>query len=99
MIFGIALNRKRWRIEFLGADTPVQELTRTVHARRPDLVVLAATRPEALEPLAAQLTALDRAAPLALAGAGASPRLAASVGARLPAGDLVTAATTIGLPR
>jgi MerR family transcriptional regulator, light-induced transcriptional regulator len=99
MIFGIALNRTGWRIDYLGADTPVEELTRTVHARRPDLVVLAATRPKALEPLAAQLTALARAAPLVLAGAGASPRLAAAVGARLPAGDPVTAAAAIGLPR
>jgi DNA-binding transcriptional MerR regulator len=99
MIFGIALNRTGWRIEYLGADTPVGELAQTVHARRPDLVVLAATRPQALEPLAAQLTALARAAPLVLAGAGASPRLAAAVGARLPAGDPVTAAAAIGRPR
>ena len=50
-------------------NPPVEELTRTVDARRPDLVVLAATLPENLEPLVAQLTALARRAPLALAGA------------------------------
>jgi MerR family transcriptional regulator, light-induced transcriptional regulator len=96
MIFGIALNRAGWRIEYFGADTPVGELAHAVYARRPDLVVLAATRPHVLEPLAAQLTALARAAPLVLAGAGASPRLAAAVGARLPDGDPVTAASAIG---
>jgi MerR family transcriptional regulator, light-induced transcriptional regulator len=99
MIFGIALNRAGWRIDYLGADTPVEELTRTVRARCPDLVVLAATRPQALEPLAAQLTVLARAAPLLLAGAGASPRMAAAVGAQLPAGDPVTAAAAIGSAR
>ncbi len=40
--------------------------------------------------------ALARAAPLVLAGAGATPRLAAAVGARLPDGDAVTAASAIG---
>jgi methanogenic corrinoid protein MtbC1 len=96
MIFGIALNRAGWRIDYLGADTPVGELAHAVHARRPDLIVLAATRPQVLEPLAAQLIMLAQAAPLLLAGAGATPRLAAAVGARLPDGDPVTAAAAVG---
>ena len=96
MIFGIALNRAGWRIDYFGADTPVGELTRAVHARPPDLVVLAATRPQVLEPLVGQLSALAGGAPLLLAGAGATPELAAAVGARLPDGDPVTAASAIG---
>ena len=68
-------------------------------ARRPDLVVLAATLPENLEPHAAQLTALAQNAPLALAGAGATPQIAAAVGARLLAGDPVTEAENIQWPR
>jgi MerR family transcriptional regulator, light-induced transcriptional regulator len=99
MIFGIVLNRSGWRIDYLGMSTPVEELTRTVDARRPDLVVLAATLPENLEPHAAQLTALARRAPLALAGAGATPQIAAAVGARLLTGDPVTEAETIQWPR
>ena len=95
MVFGIVLNRNGWRIDFLGMNTPVEELTRTVDARRPDLVVLAATLPENLEPHATQLTALARRAPLALAGAGATPQIAAAVGARLLTGDPVTAAEDI----
>ena len=51
MIFGIVLNRNGWRIDYFGASTPVEELERSVEARRPDLVVLAATLPEILEPL------------------------------------------------
>ena len=99
MVFGIVLNRNGWRIDFLGMNTPVEELTRTVDARRPDLVVLAATLPENLEPHATQLTALAQCAPLALAGAGATPQIAAAVGARLLTGDPVTAAEDIEWPR
>ncbi len=99
MIFGIVLNRSGWRIDYLGMSTPVEELTRTVDARRPDLVVLAATLPENLEPHAAQLTALAQRAPLALAGAGATPQIATAVGARLLTGDPVTEAENIQWPR
>ena len=99
MVFGIVLNRTGWRIDYLGANTPVEELTRTVEASRPDLVVLAAARTPAFEGLAAQLTELARRAPLALAGAGATPQLAAAVQARLLGGDPVTAAENVGWPR
>ena len=99
MVFGIVLNRNGWRIDYLGMSTPVEELARTAGARRPDLVVLAATRPEHLEPHAAQLTALAQRAPLALAGAGATPQIAAAVGARLLTGDPVTEAENIQWPQ
>jgi len=99
MIFGITLNRHGWRIGYLGADTPVEELTRTAAAAPPDLVVLAATLRGALEPLTAELAVLARTAPLALAGASAAPQLAATVGAQRLASDPVTAAETIGWPR
>ena len=99
MVFGIVLNRSGWRIDYLGMSTPVEELTQTVDARRPDLVVLAATLPEHIEPHATQLTALARLAPLALAGAGATPELAAAAGARLLTGDPVTEAENIDWPR
>ena len=99
MIFGIALNRRGWRIDFLGANTPVDELTRAAQARQPDLVVLAVTRPETLAPLTAELLVLARHTSLVLAGAGATPQLAAAVHAQLLTGDPVTAADNIGWPR
>ena len=99
MIFGVALNRHGWRIDYLGVDTPIEELTRTAAARLPDLVVLAATQPGMLEPLATELATLAGTAPLALAGAGAAAQLAAAVGARRLDTDPVTAAETIGRPR
>jgi methanogenic corrinoid protein MtbC1 len=99
MIFGIVLNRNGWRIDYFGASTPVEELERSVEARRPDLVVLAVTLPEILEPLRPKLAALARRAPLALAGAGATPEIASAVGARLIADDLVAEAEQIALSR
>ena len=99
MVFGIMLNRTGWRIEYLGMSTPVEELAQTVDARHPDLVVLAAAVPEHLEALVPQLRALAERAPLVLAGAGATPELAAAVGAGLLTGDPVTEAENVGWPR
>jgi MerR family transcriptional regulator, light-induced transcriptional regulator len=99
MVFGIVLNRNGWRIGYLGTSTPVEELERAVDASHPDLVVLAATVPEALEPLGPQLASLARRAPLALAGAGATPQIAGAAGARLMTGDPVTEAERTGWPR
>jgi DNA-binding transcriptional MerR regulator len=99
MVFGIVLNRNGWHIDYLGMNTPVEELARTVGARRPDLVVLAATMPGNLEPHVAQLTALARRSPLVMAGAGATPEIASAVGARLLTSDPVTEAENMGWPR
>jgi MerR family transcriptional regulator, light-induced transcriptional regulator len=99
MMFGIVLHRNGWRIDYLGTDTPAEELERAVGLSRPDLLVLAATRPQTLESLGAELAALACRVPLALAGAGATPRIAAMAGARLMAGDPVTEAEQAGWPR
>ena len=99
MIFGIVLHRNGWRIGYLGANTPIEELDRAAGASHPDLVVLAATIPDTLEPLRPELAALARRAPLALAGAGATAQIATAAGARLLAGDPVTEAEQAGWPR
>ena len=99
MVFGIMLNRNGWRIDYLGTSTPIEELTRTADETHPDLIVLAATVPEHLEPFIPQLTALARRAPLALAGAGATARIAGAAGARLLTGDPVTEAQNAEWPR
>ncbi len=98
MVFGIVLNRHGWKIDYLGSNTPVEELARAVDARQPCLVVVAATSPETLEPHTEQLAMLARRVVLVLAGPGATPQLAAAVKARLVSGDPVTAAENIGWP-
>jgi DNA-binding transcriptional MerR regulator len=98
MIFGIVLNRNGWRIDYLGTSTPVEELARAADRSRPDLIVLAATVPENLEPLRDELASLARRVPLALAGAGATPQVASAAGARLMTRDPVTEAEQTSWP-
>ncbi len=98
MVFGIVLNRSGWRIDYLGANTPLGEVTRSAGAQAPDLVVVAATLPGSLAPLTEQLTVLAQQAPLLLAGPGATPEIARTAGARLVTGDPVTAAESVGWP-
>ena len=92
----LQLQRNGWRIGYLGESTPVEELERAIDASHPDLVVLAATIPDTLEPLRPELASLARRAPLALAGAGATAQTATAAGARLIAGDPVTEAGRAG---
>ena len=92
LIFGIILNRRGWRVDFFGANTPVVEVIDGARRSPPDLIVVAATVPERLTAISADLAHLAAVAPLALAGAGASPAAADAVGAELLTGDPVTAA-------
>jgi DNA-binding transcriptional MerR regulator len=86
LIFGIVLNRSGWRVEYLGTNTPIGEVVDGARRAPPDLVVVAATVPERLTAIEADLARLADVAPLALAGAGATPVLAIAVGARLLSG-------------
>ena len=99
MVFGIVLNRNGWRIDYLGANTPIEELDVAIGSTHPDLVVLAATQPGIFRPLRGRLLAISRHIPLALAGAGATPRFANSVHARLLPGDPVTEAEQTNWPQ
>ena len=92
LIFGIILNRRGWRVDFFGANTPVVEVIDGARQSPPDLVVVAAATPQRLTAISADLARLAAVAPLALAGAGASRAAADAVGAELLTGDPVTAA-------
>ena len=92
LIFGIILNRRGWRVDFFGANTPLVELIDGARRSPPDLIVVAATVPEHLTAIRADLAHLAALAPLALAGTGASPAAADAIGAELLIGDPVTAA-------
>ena len=52
-----------WEVDFLGADTPVEDLLEFARQRRPDLVVLAASLPEHLTALRDSVQALRRLEP------------------------------------
>jgi DNA-binding transcriptional MerR regulator len=99
LAFGIVLHRNGWRVEYLGASTPIDDLIRMTRTERPDLVVLAAAAPERFEGLGQSLARLAGLAPLAIAGAGASQQIADHAGARLLSDDPVTSAERMPPPR
>jgi len=99
LAFGIVLHRNGWRISYLGANTPLEDLTRTAAELQPDLIVLAAVTAERFNGMDAHLSRLTRVAPLALAGAGATRAIAQAVGAHLLDEDPVTAAEQMRPPR
>jgi DNA-binding transcriptional MerR regulator len=89
---GVSMRNRGWRITFLGADTPLAMITRTVESVSPRLVVLSATMVHLLPPIEDDLRELAGAFRLYLAGAGAGPALAERVGAEFLDLDPVTAA-------
>ena len=91
--FGIALRGYGWRITFLGADTPESTLIETAAHLTPNLIVLAATKSSRLRALASE--ARTAKVPIAIAGRGATRRLADELGAKLLDVDPVTAATRV----
>ena len=98
LVFGIALNRNGWRISYLGADTPLDDLIKAAVDTSADLVVLAAATPERFTGLTADLSRLASIVPLALAGAGAGQTTAQPIGARMLTADPVTAAQRLPPP-
>jgi MerR family transcriptional regulator, light-induced transcriptional regulator len=93
--FGLALRAHGWRIAFLGPDTPLGTLADTAAKLEPRLVVVSATSASKLARVRDELATLAGSTPLALAGAGATNALAASVGADRLVEDPVTEADRV----
>jgi MerR family transcriptional regulator, light-induced transcriptional regulator len=94
LAFGITLQRRGWRIVYLGPDTPIATIHQAIGELAPDLVVLTGTVGEPFAAHASAIAALTRHTPVAVAGAGATAELAARTGAHLLNTDPVTAAET-----
>jgi MerR family transcriptional regulator, light-induced transcriptional regulator len=93
--FGLALRARGWRITYLGQDTPADDTARAARILKPELVVVAATVGRRLTAIAPELRTLAGIAPVAIAGAAATARIAAAVGARFLEGDPVSAADAL----
>jgi len=89
---GILLARRGWRVRFLGADTPMDDLLSACRTIRPDLVIVSALAEAPLRAVAGPLRALAQDYPLALGGRGATTAVVELTGARALPGDLVAAA-------
>jgi len=95
LMFGIALGNRGWRITYLGARTPADDLVRAVDSVGPAVVVLASPDPVGLAGMSACLRKISKSARVAIAGAGASQPLADACGGVLLSGDPVSAANEI----
>jgi DNA-binding transcriptional MerR regulator len=95
IVFGLGLRDRGWRITFLGPDTPLDTLSDAVATLQPDAVVLAATTTDRFESGRAALRRLARAAPLWVAGAGATASLATAASAQLIDHDPLDAAERV----
>jgi MerR family transcriptional regulator, light-induced transcriptional regulator len=96
LAFGITLQRRGWRIIYLGPDTPIPTIRHAIGRIGPDLVILAATVPEPFAAHADAIADLARQTTVALGGAGATAELAAGTGTRLLDTDPITAAERLG---
>jgi DNA-binding transcriptional MerR regulator len=93
--FGLALRERGWRITYLGADTPLDDLASALEEVSPAIVVLAAVTPQRFLDSEAELTALATRARVGLAGAGASAELARRLGAEALVGELIDSAAAL----
>jgi MerR family transcriptional regulator, light-induced transcriptional regulator len=96
LAFGITLQRRGWRIIYLGPDTPIATIHHAIGRIAPDLVVLTGTVPEPFATHADAIADLARHTTVALGGAGAMAELADQTGTRLLDTDPVTAAERLG---
>ena len=93
--FGLALRERGWRITYLGADTPLDEIALALDRFSPAIVVLAAVTEQRFLDSADDVRALAAQVRVGLAGAGASPALARRLDAESLAGELVSVAETL----
>ncbi len=90
--FGVLLADLGWRIAYLGADTPVEQIAHASASLRPDAVVLCALQSRFLSDTATAIAELGREHHTFLAGAGASAGLAEELGVGYAGGDPLVAA-------
>jgi MerR family transcriptional regulator, light-induced transcriptional regulator len=95
IVFGLGLRDRGWRITFLGADTPLDTLTDTAGSLAPDAVVLAASSADRFDAHRDAIRRLALAAPLWLAGDGATPETASASGTRVLDADPLGAAERV----
>jgi DNA-binding transcriptional MerR regulator/methylmalonyl-CoA mutase cobalamin-binding subunit len=85
--FGLLLADYGWRIAYLGADTPVDQIVGVSESLAPDAVILCALDPRHLTESGEAITGLGRRHHTILAGSGASAEVAQRLGVHHADGD------------
>lgn len=91
LAFSALLVDAGWRVEFLGADTPLAILARARQLARPDVIVVSGTRTSVLEARTSTWRRLAEDTVVVLGGAGATTELAATTGLPCLAPDVTVA--------
>jgi methanogenic corrinoid protein MtbC1 len=92
--FGLALRARGWRIAYLGADTPLEEIERA-GANDPDLIALSAVSRKRIRALEAPIRELAKHHRVALGGASARDEDGEALGVLALTGDPVSGAERI----
>jgi DNA-binding transcriptional MerR regulator len=93
--FGLAIREHGWRIAFLGADTPTRTIAETAQRLDPAAVIVSAVEARRFERALFSLRELAQYHPVLIAGAGATPAIARSIGGAHLAGGPVEAASWV----
>ena len=89
LCFGLALREQGWRITYLGADTPLGEITDALGELAPSVVVLSAVSEQRFLDASEEITTLAGRVSVGIGGAGATSALAHGIGVELLGGDAV----------
>lgn len=92
LCFGLLLRERGWRITYLGAATPPEDIADALGALSPAVVVLSAVTAQPFLDASGQIRALRSHARVAIGGAGASEPMAKVLDAELLPPDLAAGA-------
>ena len=95
IMFGLALNKRGWRITFLGANTPADAIISSTTSLLPDAVVIAGSDPEFMRPLLPRMRTLAQTTRVLLGGRGATEEAAVVAGASLLEPDPIAGAEVL----
>jgi MerR family transcriptional regulator, light-induced transcriptional regulator len=98
LAFALALRGRGWRVCYLGADTPTIAIASVAAQLDADLVVIAAALAEPLVGVADDLARLAAGRRMCLGGRGATPAVAARIGAEALPADPIVAADLVSAP-
>ncbi len=93
LCLGVLLGTTGWQIRFLGADTPMPDLSKACRTVEPDLVLLAGSEESVFTSVTTPLRDLAKRHRLGIGGRGATPAIAKAVNAELLSGDIVATAS------
>ncbi len=95
LCFGLALREHGWRITYLGAETPLGEITDALGELMPGIVVLSAISGRRFLDASGDIEALRARVRVGIGGPGASPALAQAMGVELLGGDVISEAACL----